>query len=155
MMSQRPCDKCGEEVSVTKAFCPACGHALVDEEQREDTSEFQRLDGTMQVGKTMYNQMLSEMGLNISVPSEQVTEAVKPVLSEISTATEPKQPAAPVRTEALKPAATERPVPAAAPAARPRKDRTKLLLIIGAVILAGWVLVVLLIAFFAILPRLR
>ncbi|MBK9214346.1 MAG: zinc ribbon domain-containing protein [Chloracidobacterium sp.] len=154
MMSQRPCDKCGEEVSVTKAFCPACGHALVDEEQREDTSEFQRLDGTMQVGKTMYNQMLSEMGLNISVPSEQLTEAEKPILNDLAPAASPKSPTARVGVEVIKPIGKEKLAPAAS-AASPRMNRTKLLLIIGAVIIAGWVLVGLLIAFFAILPRLR
>lgn len=153
-MSQRPCDKCGEMVSVTKAFCPACGNALVEEETRSDTSEFQNLDGTMQMGQTMYNQMLSEMGLNISATPEQLNEAVKPVVSEIPPAA--VKPPQPVKAEVLRPITTETLAPAAPPAAAPeRKDRTKLLLIIGGLVLAGWVLILLLIAFFAILPRLR
>ncbi len=81
-MSERQCDKCGEMVSVTKAFCPACGHALVEEETRADTSEFQGLDGTMQLGQTMYNQMLSDMGLNIAKgapPQEKRIEIIEPV----------------------------------------------------------------------------
>lgn len=153
-MSERQCDKCGEMVSVTKAFCPACGHALVEEETRADTSEFQGLDGTMQLGQTMYNQMLSEMGLNISATPEQMTEAVKPAVSEIPpAAVKPQQP---VKAEVIRPITTETLAPAAPPAAAPqRKDRTKLLLVIGGLILAGWVLILLLIAFFAILPRLR
>lgn len=154
-MTERPCDKCGEMVSVTKAFCPACGNALVEEETRSDTSEFQNLDGTMQMGQTMYNQMLSEMGLNISATPEQLSEAVKPVVSEM-TPPVASRPLQPVKAEVIRPIATETLAPAAPPAAAPqRKDRTKLLLIIGGLILAGWVLVLLLIAFFAILPRLR
>ena len=154
-MSQRPCDKCGEMVSVTKAFCPACGHALVDEEARAETSEFEGLDGTMQLGKTMYNQMLSEMGLNISGPAEPVTEPVKPAVSQAATPTEAK-PFQPVKAEVIRPISTETLMPAAPPAGTAtKKDRTKLLLIIGGVILAGWVLVLVLLAFFAILPRLR
>ncbi len=154
-MSQRPCDKCGEEVSVTKAFCPACGHSLVDEERRSDTSEFQRLDGTMQVGKTMYNQMLSEMGLNISVPAEQLTDAVKPVLSELAPAAGTGAASLPDRAEVIKPTGIEKLTPATAPHAAPKRDRTKLLLIVGAILIAGWVLILLLFAFFAILPRMR
>ena len=154
-MSQVACDKCGEMVSVTKAFCPACGHALVEEEARSETSEFQNLDGTMQLGQTMFNQMLSDMGLNISATPEKLTEAVKPVLSELSPAPAAK-PTPTVKAEVIRPIATETLAPAAPPAAAPeRKGRTKLLLIIGGVVLVGWVLILLLIAFFAILPRLR
>lgn len=149
-MSQRTCDKCGETVSLTKAFCPACGHVLVEEETREDTSEFQQLDGTMQFGKTMYNQMLSEMGLNISVPAEQLSEAVKPVVAEVSQ----PSPTPPVRAEVIQPITTEKLKPAAAPAPA-RKDKTKMLLIIGGVIVVAWALLILVVAFFAILPRLR
>lgn len=65
-MSQKLCEKCGETVEEAKAFCPGCGHAFVDEEKRENASEFDRLDSTVQLGQTMYNQMLSDMGLNIS-----------------------------------------------------------------------------------------
>ena len=149
-MDQRACEKCGEMVSAAKAFCPACGHAFVEEEQREDKSEFQNLDGTMQVGNTMYNQMLSEMGLNIAASPE----VSKP--AERSKPAEAK-PVQPVRAETLRPAASMERLAPAAPAERgpEKKDRTKLLLIIGGLILAIWVLVLLLIGFFAILPRLR
>ena len=154
-MSQRPCEKCGEMVSVTKAFCPACGHALVEEETRAESTEFQQFDGTMQVGHTMYNQMLSEMGLNISAASEQVTETVKPIVSEMPPPAAAK-PLQPVKAEVIRPIATETLAPAAPAAAAPeRKNRTRLLLVIGGLILAGWVLILLLLAFFAILPRLR
>lgn len=142
-------------VSVTKAFCPACGHALVEEEARSESTEFQQFDGTMQVGQTMYNQMLSEMGLNISATPEKLTEAVKPVLSELAPPAK-VETVQPVKTEVIRPIATETLTPAAPAAAEPeRKNRTKLLLVVGGLILAGWVLVLLLVAFFAILPRLR
>ncbi len=149
-MDQRACEKCGEMVSAAKAFCPACGHAFVEEESREGASEFQQLDHTMQVGKTMYNQMLSEMGLNIAAKPEPSKPAEQPRPVEM-------RPARPVRAETLRPAASVEKLPPAAPPARvpEKKDRTKLLLIAGGLILVGWVLVLLLIGFFAILPRLR
>jgi hypothetical protein len=77
-----------------KAFCPSCGHAFVDEEKRDRPSAFESMDGTMQFGKTMYNQMLSDMGLNISarpdkasvkepaiqlVPAVPATQSIKPI----------------------------------------------------------------------------
>ncbi len=65
-MALRQCDKCSEMVDEAKAFCPECGHALVEEKQREEESAYASMDGTMQFGQTMYNQMLSDMGLNIS-----------------------------------------------------------------------------------------
>ena len=65
-MAERRCENCGESVDEAKAFCPACGHAFVKEEKREQSSDFDRLDSTVQLGQTMYNQMLSDMGLNVS-----------------------------------------------------------------------------------------
>lgn len=65
-MALRQCDKCSELVDEAKAFCPECGHVLVEEKQREEESAYESMDGTMQFGQTMYNQMLSDMGLNIS-----------------------------------------------------------------------------------------
>lgn len=154
-MSQHPCDKCGELVSASKAFCPACGHAMVEEEKRESASEFQRLDGTMQVGQTMYNQMLSEMGLNISVPTEQSTDAVKPVLSKLAPAAEASSAAQLAKPVVIEPIGTEKLKPAAAAHVSARRDRTKLLLVVGGILVAGWLLILLLFGFFAILPRLR
>ena len=68
-------------VDEAKAFCPACGNALVEEERRERVSSFDTMDNTVQLGQTMYNQMLSDMGLNISrTPdaSEKRVEVLKP-----------------------------------------------------------------------------
>jgi uncharacterized membrane protein YvbJ len=73
-MGQNACDKCGELVDEAKAFCPACGHAFVEEEQRQEASAFEQMDSTVHMGKTMYGQMLSDMGLNIS-KSPDKTEA--------------------------------------------------------------------------------
>ena len=76
-MALRQCDKCSEMVDEAKAFCPECGNVLVEEKQREEESAYESMDGTMQFGQTMYNQMLSDMGLNISAaPDKKVAEAV-------------------------------------------------------------------------------
>jgi hypothetical protein len=64
-MPLRACEECQEMADDAKAFCPSCGHAFVKEQKREQPSEFQNMDGTMQLGQTMYNQMLSDMGLNL------------------------------------------------------------------------------------------
>jgi hypothetical protein len=151
-MTQRACEKCGEMVSAAKAFCPSCGHALVEEETRAEASEFQNLDGTMKLGQTMYNEMLSEMGLNIAAPSEP-GRSIKPVEPPQP---DPARPRQPVKAEVLRPAVVETLAPAASPVRVPeKKDRNKLLLVIGGVIVALWVLLLVLIGFFAILPRLR
>ena len=65
-MSQKECEKCHEIVDGAKAFCPACGHAFVEEQTRREESGFDKMDSTVQFGQTMYNMMLSDMGLNIS-----------------------------------------------------------------------------------------
>jgi hypothetical protein len=65
-MESRQCEKCGETVEATRAFCPGCGSAMVAEEKRSDVSAFDASAGTIQFGKTVYGKMLSEMGLNIS-----------------------------------------------------------------------------------------
>lgn len=109
----------------------------------------------MQVGQTMYNQMLSEMGLNISVPTEQSTDAVKPVLGKLAPAAEVSSAAQPAKPVVIEPIGTEKLKPAAAAHKTARRDRTKLLLVVGGILVAGWILILLLFGFFAILPRLR
>ncbi|MFT3742983.1 MAG: hypothetical protein QM785_01695 [Pyrinomonadaceae bacterium] len=69
-------------VDEAKAFCPGCGHAFVEEQKRSQTSNFDTMDSTVQLGQTMYNQMLSDMGLNISKapdPVEKRVEILAPV----------------------------------------------------------------------------
>lgn len=73
-MPERQCNKCGETVDEAKAFCPSCGEAFVDEEKRAEASVFESMEGTMQFGNTMYNQLLSDMGLNLKDRSNEVTE---------------------------------------------------------------------------------
>jgi len=71
-------------VDEAKAFCPGCGHAFVEEQKRQKASEFERQDNTVQLGQTMYNQMLSDLGLNLSktgVPEKRV-EVIAPVVPE-------------------------------------------------------------------------
>jgi hypothetical protein len=89
-MGLRQCDKCTEMVDEAKAFCPGCGNAFVDEEQRQDVSSFEKLDNTVQLGQTMYNQMLSDMGLNISKAAEKPEKRIE-VIAPIETAPIPKR----------------------------------------------------------------
>ena len=93
-MGLKQCSKCNEMVDEAKAFCPACGNAFVEEEQRQEKSKFEKMDNTVQFGQTMYNQMLSEMGLNIAKPppAEKRIEVIAPAA------------AAPTTTTILKPA---------------------------------------------------
>lgn len=65
-------------VNEAKAFCPGCGHAFVEEEKRQSASSFDKMDNTVQLGNTMYNQMLSDMGLNISKSPDKPTSPVVP-----------------------------------------------------------------------------
>ena len=65
-------------VDEAKAFCPSCGHAFVEEQTRSTPSVFESMDGTMQLGNTMYNQMLSDMGLNISAAADKPAEVLQP-----------------------------------------------------------------------------
>ena len=84
-MGLRQCDKCSEMVDEAKAFCPGCGNAFVEEEKRREASKFEKLDPTIQFGQTMYNQMLEDMGLNISGapnPIEKRIEVLIPVSTE-------------------------------------------------------------------------
>ncbi len=82
-MSLRQCDKCSEMVDEAKAFCPSCGHAFVEEEKRKEPSVFDNMEGTMQLGNTMYNQMLSDMGLNISDAPDKPAEFPLPVVQPV------------------------------------------------------------------------
>ena len=81
-MGLRQCDKCSEMADDAKAFCPGCGAAFVEEEQRQGGSNFDQLERTVNLGNTMYNQMLSDMGLNISKTpekSEKRIETIAPI----------------------------------------------------------------------------
>ena len=63
-MGRKKCEHCDEMVDEAKAFCPGCGSSFVTEEQRQEKSSFERLDKTVQLGNTMYDLMLSDMGLD-------------------------------------------------------------------------------------------
>ena len=94
-MALRQCEKCSEMVDEAKAFCPGCGHAFVQEEKRSNTSNFELMDNTVQLGQTMYNQMLSDMGLNISKAPDQPEkriEVIVPVATEVRPANPPIDP---------------------------------------------------------------
>jgi len=104
----RKCEKCGEMVDEAKAFCPACGHAFVEEEKRSDRSKFDQMGGTMQMGQTMYNKMLSDMGLDMSESQEKPVEPVKPAPQVVQPAVR-QQILQPVATPATKPSASTKP----------------------------------------------
>ena len=65
-MGQKQCGKCGETVDEAKAFCPECGNAFVEEKKRTSVSDFDQSNTTVQLGQTMFNKMLSDMGLSVS-----------------------------------------------------------------------------------------
>ena len=99
-MALKQCDKCSETVDEAKAFCPACGNAFVEEERRSVSTNFEEMDMTVQLGQTMYNQMLSDMGLNVSKApdvKEKVVEiaAAAPVAPVVPVASVPSTPPAP------------------------------------------------------------
>lgn len=108
-MGVKACDQCGELVDEAKAFCPACGNALVKEEQREEASAFEKMDNTVQMGKTMYGKMLSDMGLNISkAPDatqqpEKRVEVIAPIAAPAGNVSPPPQaqPATPAKKSYL------------------------------------------------------
>lgn len=102
-MALKQCDKCSEMVDEAKAFCPACGNAFVEEERRSVTTNFEEMDMTVQLGQTMYNQMLSDMGLNVSKAPD-----VKEKVVEIAAAA-PVAPVVPVAPVPSTPPATATP----------------------------------------------
>lgn len=106
-MADKQCPKCGERVDEAKAFCPgpSCGYSFEDEQQRTDASAYDKMDSTVQMGQTMYNSMLSDMGLNLKRPdAERKVEVLKPVAAQ-------QQVLQPIASAAPQPAATPSPVP--------------------------------------------
>jgi hypothetical protein len=70
-MSLKKCEKCGEDVDIAKAFCPECGNPFVDEEKRQEATEFEKHAGTMVFSKSAYNMMLGKMDLDTSRSPEE------------------------------------------------------------------------------------
>ncbi|MBK9527964.1 MAG: hypothetical protein IPO41_06505 [Acidobacteria bacterium] len=97
-MVLKQCDKCSEMVDEAKAFCPACGNAFVEEERRSVTTNFEEMDMTVQLGQTMYNQMLSDMGLNVSKAPDVQEKVVEVAAAAPAVPLQPIAPAAPVPT---------------------------------------------------------
>ena len=127
-MADKTCPQCSETVDVAKAFCPACGNAFVDEEKRTDSSAYEKMDNTVQLGQTMYNNMLSDMGLNIKKEPERRVEVLKPV------AVQPAQTLQPVAGTRAAP--TPSPTPAHAETAEEKSNkRFWIITIIVAVVL--------------------
>ena len=147
-MGLRQCDKCGEMVDEAKAFCPACGHAFVEEQKRVEPSVFDSMEGTMQLGNTMYNKMLSDMGLNISdvpnKPAETGPPVAQPPLQPAVQAPVPPpvqqvlQPAVQVVQPAVQPVAR----PAVEPAKPVGSSMTKWLIIAAVVVVFVFILLI-------------
>lgn len=71
-MSLKKCEKCGEDVDVAKAFCPECGNPFVQEEKRQEATEFEKQAGTVAFSNSVFNMMLGKMDLDTSrVPEEE------------------------------------------------------------------------------------
>jgi hypothetical protein len=105
-MGLKQCDKCSEMVDEAKAFCPGCGNAFVEEEKRQEASKFEKLDPTVQFGKTMYSQMLEDMGLNIGAvptPVEKRVETIAPIKTERAVPAKPQENAV-IETPPTRPA---------------------------------------------------
>jgi hypothetical protein len=137
-MGLRRCDKCSEMVDEAKAFCPACGNAFVSEEKRQKPSGYDSLDNTLQMGNTMYGQMLSDMGLNIAKGAQ----AQQPQAKKVETIT-PIAAARPTeRTQQVARAAAE------AAATVPRKKSYLTWTIVGAGLLFAALVLLIAIAFF-------
>ena len=86
------------------------------------------MDGTQQFGKTMYNQMLSDMGLNLKASPKKVEQPRAQVLHAVPIVTEPKRETAPVPS---------------APIAEPDNKKRNKFLIFG--IIAGFLILGLLV----------
>ncbi len=108
-------------VDEAKAFCPVCDNVFVEEEKREVASEYEKMDHTVQFGKTMYDLMLSDMGLNISKTPEPAPKRVEVVLAA---AAPPPAPAKPAEKSVEK------------PPEKPRSASNKKWFILGGVVLA-------------------
>jgi hypothetical protein len=118
-------------VDEAQAFCPGCGHAFVEEEKRQKKSEFEKQDSTVQLGKTMYNQMLADMGLNLSKPqtgAEKRVEVIAPV-GEAALTNKTETP--PAESAAIP---TPEPVPADKPV-KPGRGKWIVLGVIGFLVL--------------------
>jgi hypothetical protein len=103
-MALKQCDKCNEMVDEAKAFCPACGNAFVEEERRSVSTNFEEMDMTVQLGQTMYNQMLSDMGLNVSKSPDVQEKVVEVAAAAPAVPLQPIAPAAAVPTAQSVPA---------------------------------------------------
>lgn len=102
----RECGKCGESVAESKAFCPGCGAAM-DEEATTAASD--NFDGTMQFGQTMYDRLISDMGLDLGAKPVAEMGSTPPTDAAEKATEAARQPLPPLRQPAeqvvLKPAA--------------------------------------------------
>lgn len=88
-MALKQCAKCSEMVEEAKAFCPGCGNSFVLETKREVVSNFESFEGTINLGDAAFNQMLSEMGLNISKTPEAPAKRIEILTAEPAAAAPP------------------------------------------------------------------
>lgn len=58
-METKACSKCGWEADAAKAFCPECGEPMVEEQKREQSSEFVEAGQTKQFSPSVFNLILN------------------------------------------------------------------------------------------------
>src|SRR5258706_1016868 len=98
-MGLKQCIACSEMVDEAKAYCPGCGNAFVEEEKRKEASEYEQADSTIQFGKTMFGEMLSDMGLNLAKPPGQADKRIEVLAPAAAPATPPQA----VKPQAVQP----------------------------------------------------
>jgi hypothetical protein len=93
-MGLRQCNECEEMVDEARAFCQACGSPLVAEAQRRESSPFERTSETVQFDSSMFNAILTDMGLDLSAPPNprnEIGETVTPLIrTETPTTAQPR-----------------------------------------------------------------
>ena len=82
-MGLKKCEKCGEMADEAKAFCPGCGNPFIAEEVRQGSSEFDKYAGTVNITKSVYGMMLTEMELDTSRKPEAEAPADVPEVADV------------------------------------------------------------------------
>ncbi|HVF47469.1 MAG TPA: hypothetical protein VNA17_07885 [Pyrinomonadaceae bacterium] len=153
-MALKKCEKCSEMVPEAKAFCPACGHAFVDEERRREKSKFDKMESTVQLGQTMFGNMLSDLGLNIA-KSPGTPEKRVEVIAPAAEAAKPEEAAATAKPAAESPKQSSPPAVATGPDGPANPAASNRWVAIGGILAIVIWLLILIVAFvmFVYLPR--
>lgn len=89
-MALKECEKCGESAEEAKAFCPACGWPFVSEDKRQDSSEFDKYAGTVNVSQSVYKMMLADFDVPTAPkPKPEIAPVPQPVVEPVVTTATP------------------------------------------------------------------